>query len=714
MADQIYTADLDTRAYEKGLAGLVDRARKAGTDLQTVFAKVDARAATAGRELGTRDSGGSLTVFGKQQKEGAEEAKRATESSSESTLKHALRFGILMKAGKMAWGVARDAMDAYGQTSAFAKGEVDSLMNVFGKFQASMGQDLVAGIGGIFGPWATNPNTWKNAWESTQRGLVDLMSGSGAYDQARAAEQKQAALAAENAAQLKSLETEKTIRATMAGIVSDKSAAADFTRAEAVAAQQLRERYTEIDKLEGLRAGRKAELQALAREEYDRAAAAALQGHAGRLQPFAEEDRQRRTPLHLAAWSGAREAAAVLLDGVGVPRDARDEGGFTPLFFAVFRKHAGLARELVERWGCSAAVPSLPHEGGLLPLHQACTNGAAELVPVLVRGVGADPPDATGATPLALALRHRHLGAFEAVLAAGADPWLANAEGNTALHLACGAGLGPFAALLLGRCWQRNRRHRRIDLAREVRRVSALVGVERGADFSRDREARRHRQPEARHLGEVRALAAEQGLLVLVTLGEVVHVLGHLASPCGYQTVSRERPRFGRFPQVKVSETVPSPSMVADAASPACTNAAVVNEPDMMNWPATISVPNGTSALASQATAAAGSPSTAEPNSAVAKARPASSKLSCAAARARTRAIAAARRAFDDSDWSTNRALRKRALDQLQTAIEAEKEDLREELIAETGCPAMTTRICGSSRARSQRTSGASRKTHRA
>ena len=319
MADQIYTADLDTRAYEKGLAGLVDRARKAGTDLQTVFAKVDARAATAGRELGTRDSGGSLTVFGKLQKEGAEEAKRATESSSESTLKHALRFGILMKAGKMAWGVARDAMDAYGQTSAFAKGEVDSLMNVFGKFQASMGQDLVAGIGGIFGPWATNPNTWKNAWESTQRGLVDLMSGSGAYDQARAAEQKQAALAAENAAQLKSLETEKTIRATMAGIVSDKSAAADFTRAEAVAAQQLRERYTEIDKLEGLRAGRKAELQALAREEYDRAAAAALQrrveaeAEAGQALAF-QRDQARADTLRANGRDAEAEAASRRLE----------------------------------------------------------------------------------------------------------------------------------------------------------------------------------------------------------------------------------------------------------------------------------------------------------------------------------------------------------------------------------------------------------------
>ncbi len=55
------------------------------------------------------------------------------------------------------------------------------------------------------------------------------------------------------------------------------------------------------------------------------------------------------------------------------------------------------------------------------------------------------------------------------------------------------------------------------------------------------------------------------------------------------------------------------------------------------------------------------------------------------------RAIAAARRAFDETDWPTNAALRKRCLEQLQSAIEDEKEDLREELIAEVGCPAMTT-----------------------
>jgi aldehyde dehydrogenase (NAD+) len=55
------------------------------------------------------------------------------------------------------------------------------------------------------------------------------------------------------------------------------------------------------------------------------------------------------------------------------------------------------------------------------------------------------------------------------------------------------------------------------------------------------------------------------------------------------------------------------------------------------------------------------------------------------------RAIDAARRAFDETDWSTDRGLRKRCLEQLQDALEAEREELREELILEVGCPRMTT-----------------------
>ena len=55
------------------------------------------------------------------------------------------------------------------------------------------------------------------------------------------------------------------------------------------------------------------------------------------------------------------------------------------------------------------------------------------------------------------------------------------------------------------------------------------------------------------------------------------------------------------------------------------------------------------------------------------------------------RAIDAARRAFDQTDWSTNRALRKRSLLQLQAALEKEREALREELILEAGCPRALT-----------------------
>jgi aldehyde dehydrogenase (NAD+) len=55
------------------------------------------------------------------------------------------------------------------------------------------------------------------------------------------------------------------------------------------------------------------------------------------------------------------------------------------------------------------------------------------------------------------------------------------------------------------------------------------------------------------------------------------------------------------------------------------------------------------------------------------------------------RAIDAARRAFDETDWSTDRALRKRCITQLQEALEREREELREELILEVGCPRMIT-----------------------
>jgi aldehyde dehydrogenase (NAD+) len=51
------------------------------------------------------------------------------------------------------------------------------------------------------------------------------------------------------------------------------------------------------------------------------------------------------------------------------------------------------------------------------------------------------------------------------------------------------------------------------------------------------------------------------------------------------------------------------------------------------------------------------------------------------------RAIGAARRAFDDTDWSTNRAFRKQCIQQLKEGLEKRKEELRPQIVGEVGCP---------------------------
>ncbi len=56
------------------------------------------------------------------------------------------------------------------------------------------------------------------------------------------------------------------------------------------------------------------------------------------------------------------------------------------------------------------------------------------------------------------------------------------------------------------------------------------------------------------------------------------------------------------------------------------------------------------------------------------------------------RAIAAARRAFDETDWSTNHGFRLACLRQLKAGLEAETDDLKQQISAETGAP---LGICG-------------------
>jgi len=55
------------------------------------------------------------------------------------------------------------------------------------------------------------------------------------------------------------------------------------------------------------------------------------------------------------------------------------------------------------------------------------------------------------------------------------------------------------------------------------------------------------------------------------------------------------------------------------------------------------------------------------------------------------RAVAAARHAFDSTEWSRSGDARAAGLQQLQAGLEAEHEELRGELVAEVGCPVLST-----------------------
>ena len=55
------------------------------------------------------------------------------------------------------------------------------------------------------------------------------------------------------------------------------------------------------------------------------------------------------------------------------------------------------------------------------------------------------------------------------------------------------------------------------------------------------------------------------------------------------------------------------------------------------------------------------------------------------------RAINAARTAFDTGDWALDHDARRAGLLQLQDALKPEREELRGELVAEVGCPILTT-----------------------
>jgi ankyrin repeat protein len=141
------------------------------------------------------------------------------------------------------------------------------------------------------------------------------------------------------------------------------------------------------------------------------------------------------TPLHLACRAGHAKTAALLLLALEVG-DARR--------WRRRRRAGGLCGCICECTGDSSGVPAdAADSGGDTPLHVAAGHGQLRCVELLLRHrAGVAAPNAMGNTPLAVAARYNQLACVRALLGArgGARPDVPNSCGHSALDYARAGG----------------------------------------------------------------------------------------------------------------------------------------------------------------------------------------------------------------------------------------------------------------------------------
>lgn len=121
--------------------------------------------------------------------------------------------------------------------------------------------------------------------------------------------------------------------------------------------------------------------------------------------------------LALAAEQGSDDIVDSLLD-YGADPGWVSRAGWTAATFADANEFRGLALHLV----AAGAPPASLEAHGYTPLHRAARSGALEKVSDALGPDAIDAVDASGDTPLALAVRFRRAHSVVALLAAGANP----------------------------------------------------------------------------------------------------------------------------------------------------------------------------------------------------------------------------------------------------------------------------------------------------
>ncbi|MGI9110926.1 MAG: ankyrin repeat domain-containing protein [Gaiellaceae bacterium] len=185
-----------------------------------------------------------------------------------------------------------------------------------------------------------------------------------------------------------------------------------------------------------------------------------------------ERDEEGVSAIRRAVYAGKDEIATILLDAnpaldvfdaaaVGRTRgleallagerelaQARASDGFTALHLAAFFGHEDAAALLLEH-GADANAVARNAELEVAPLHSAAAGGHSKLVALLLEH-GADPNarQLGGFTPLHAAAQNGDRESVEALLERGADKTARTDDGKTATELAAAAGHDDLGELL--------------------------------------------------------------------------------------------------------------------------------------------------------------------------------------------------------------------------------------------------------------------------
>jgi ankyrin repeat protein len=153
----------------------------------------------------------------------------------------------------------------------------------------------------------------------------------------------------------------------------------------------------------------------------------------------------RRSELWWAARAGDLAGVEACL-GRGMPVDAADIDGYTPLHIAADQGHA----EVVARLLAAGAGPGLRTRHGLTPLHLAaksCRRDAA--TKLIARGAPVNATDSFGCTPLHDVARTGDTALAAMLIGAGALANATDRHGSSPLHRAARAGSRAMVGVLI-------------------------------------------------------------------------------------------------------------------------------------------------------------------------------------------------------------------------------------------------------------------------